>query len=189
MIPRAPLSPPFPYTTLFRSASARWSSSEKSWHGNSGCVTTTCWTPSSKAPSTTAKVSSRARCPVARIRSWRAIARSTWRVSRSEEHTSELQSLRHLVCRLLHDPPRTSLSPLSLHDALPICECPLVLEREVLARKLRVRDDDLLDALLESPVDHGEGVVPREMPRREDQVVAGDRAQHVARLEIGRAHV
>src|SRR5262245_63022428 len=25
----------------------------------------------------------------------------TWRVERSEEHTSELQSLRHLVCRLL----------------------------------------------------------------------------------------
>src|SRR5262245_63805275 len=25
----------------------------------------------------------------------------TWRPSRSEEHTSELQSLRHLVCRLL----------------------------------------------------------------------------------------
>src|SRR5438045_1767382 len=32
---------------------------------------------------------------------------------RSEEHTSELQSLRHLVCRTL-------LSRLSLHDALPI---------------------------------------------------------------------
>src|SRR5205814_9211773 len=27
--------------------------------------------------------------------------RSRWTVSRSEEHTSELQSLRHLVCRLL----------------------------------------------------------------------------------------
>src|SRR5262245_46017679 len=37
---------------------------------------------------------------------------------RSEEHTSELQSLRHLVCRLLPAPPATS--PLSLHDALPI---------------------------------------------------------------------
>src|ERR1035441_1096971 len=34
-----------------------------------------------------------------------AIARSKWRLleidGRSEEHTSELQSLRHLVCRLL----------------------------------------------------------------------------------------
>src|SRR5262245_22463073 len=37
---------------------------------------------------------------------------------RSEEHTSELQSLRHLVCRLR---PAASLRyPLSLHDALPI---------------------------------------------------------------------
>src|SRR5262245_65275028 len=27
--------------------------------------------------------------------------RQTWRFARSEEHTSELQSLRHLVCRLL----------------------------------------------------------------------------------------
>src|SRR5437899_183479 len=62
---------------------------------------------------------------------------------RSEEHTSELQSLRHLVCRLLLEkkkttasphaapsrcsfllrlnaPPPPSIYPLSLHDALPI---------------------------------------------------------------------
>src|ERR1039458_4369722 len=41
---------------------------------------------------------------------------------RSEEHTSELQSLRHLVCRLLLEnyPATTEISPLSLHDALPI---------------------------------------------------------------------
>src|SRR5205823_6145667 len=39
---------------------------------------------------------------------------------RSEEHTSELQSLAYLVCRLLLDPPATRLSPLSLPDALPI---------------------------------------------------------------------
>src|SRR5437016_5275334 len=37
---------------------------------------------------------------------------------RSEEHTSELQSLTNLVCRLLRPP--TQLSTLSLHDALPI---------------------------------------------------------------------
>src|ERR1035441_7431212 len=52
---------------------------------------------------------------------------------RSEEHTSELQSLRHLVCRLLlctndhrdllffRDRAPTDIYPLSLHDALPIC--------------------------------------------------------------------
>src|SRR5262245_45977199 len=39
---------------------------------------------------------------------------------RSEEHTSELQSLRHLVCRLLLGPPTSTIHPLSLHDALPI---------------------------------------------------------------------
>src|SRR5438045_113075 len=39
---------------------------------------------------------------------------------RSEEHTSELQSLRHLVCRLLLSPLRPCLLSLSLHDALPI---------------------------------------------------------------------
>src|ERR1035438_7543087 len=41
-------------------------------------------------------------------------------LTRSEEHTSELQSLRHLVCRLLLDPPHTEIYTLSLHDALPI---------------------------------------------------------------------
>src|ERR1039458_4665486 len=40
--------------------------------------------------------------------------------ARSEEHTSELQSLRHLVCRLLLDTATTEIYTLSLHDALPI---------------------------------------------------------------------
>src|SRR5205823_4663486 len=39
---------------------------------------------------------------------------------RSEEHTSELQSLAYLVCRLLLDPPISEIYTLSLHDALPI---------------------------------------------------------------------
>src|SRR5687768_16926368 len=39
---------------------------------------------------------------------------------RSEEHTSELQSRLHLVCRLLLPPPTTDVYTLSLHDALPI---------------------------------------------------------------------
>src|ERR1035441_6071943 len=45
---------------------------------------------------------------------------------RSEEHTSELQSLRHLVCRLLleKETATTEIYTLSLHDALPICERP-----------------------------------------------------------------
>src|ERR1039458_1285528 len=63
-------------------------------------------------------------------------ARSSHRRWRSEEHTSELQSLRHLVCRLLlekkkthgrrvcevffNDTATTEIYTLSLHDALPI---------------------------------------------------------------------
>src|SRR5436305_1466903 len=44
---------------------------------------------------------------------------------RSEEHTSELQSRPHLVCRLLLDPAPTPIYTLSLHAALPIFECRL----------------------------------------------------------------
>src|SRR5205807_967003 len=43
-------------------------------------------------------------------------------VSRSEEHTSELQSPCNLVCRLLLVTATTETHTLSLHDALPICE-------------------------------------------------------------------
>src|SRR3989338_3669046 len=40
---------------------------------------------------------------------------------RSEEHTSELQSQFHLVCRLFfNDPATPEIYTLSLHDALPI---------------------------------------------------------------------
>src|SRR5882762_9280555 len=40
--------------------------------------------------------------------------------TRSEEHTSELQSHLNLVCRLLLDTATTEIYTLSLHDALPI---------------------------------------------------------------------
>src|SRR5438046_1667154 len=43
---------------------------------------------------------------------------------RSEEHTSELQSLTNLVCRLLLSP--TQSYSISLHDALPICGFTLI---------------------------------------------------------------
>src|ERR1039458_2636944 len=39
---------------------------------------------------------------------------------RSEEHTSELQSLTHIGCRFLKDTATAEISTLSLHDALPI---------------------------------------------------------------------
>src|SRR4051795_1372393 len=95
MIRRPPRSTLFPYTTLFRSEHT----SELQSHSHLVC------------------------------RLWSSD------VCRSEEHTSELQSHSHLVCRLLlekntrraallfffNDTARTEISPLSLHDALPIC--------------------------------------------------------------------
>src|SRR5687768_18105393 len=85
MIRRPPRSTLFPYTTLFRSSSAP-----------AGCE---CW-------------------PVARRSSagrqrWEcSIAARRKRKRRSEEHTSELQSRLHLVCRLLLEKKKTTISNL-----------------------------------------------------------------------------
>src|SRR5258705_4568870 len=73
MIRRPPRSTLFPYTTLFRSADVA-----------RGCASSSCRRPISP---------SMAAVPPPTARSAGEI--------RSEEHTSELQSLRHLVCRLL----------------------------------------------------------------------------------------
>src|SRR5947199_2093075 len=76
MLGRPPRSTLFPYTTLFRSLFARFRLSRL-----------------------------QRRCQGAACIRWRAAAcrrrRATCGSTRSEEHTSELQSLRHLVCRLL----------------------------------------------------------------------------------------
>src|SRR5947199_3275709 len=71
----------FPYTTLFRSTIA----------------------PRGCAPGGAGPGSARARAHAAAALPERAPRRGTARPGscRSEEHTSELQSLRHLVCRLL----------------------------------------------------------------------------------------
>src|SRR2546429_8304479 len=71
MIRRPPRSTLFPYTTLFRSVPAAASSRSRR-------------RPSRSAPRT---------CP--------SRPRSCRKQDRSEEHTSELQSRLHLVCRLL----------------------------------------------------------------------------------------
>src|SRR5437899_10240031 len=78
MIPRPRGSTLFPYTTLFRSSPVISSSS---------CLSRSPSTKGSKAASST-------------FGSGSACATSPDK-RRSEEHTSELQSLRHLVCRLL----------------------------------------------------------------------------------------
>src|SRR5437899_5966296 len=81
MIPRPPRSTLFPYTTLFRSAPAATGTRAR----GRACPCAARCGPRSRPPAC------RSPTPVA------AQARD----ARSEEHTSELQSLRHLVCRLL----------------------------------------------------------------------------------------
>src|SRR3712207_7982431 len=77
MIRRPPRSTLFPYTTLFRSHRPRPQTSR-------ACAASVCCRGCSH--------SSCARSPP---------RRSAMRCSRSEEHTSELQSRQYLVCRLL----------------------------------------------------------------------------------------
>src|SRR5437870_7871462 len=77
---RPPRSPLFPYTTLFRSPAGR--------------VTRPCCRAGSR---TRTRCSSRR----SRRRSTRRDAPASRARCRSEEHTSELQSRGHLVCRLL----------------------------------------------------------------------------------------
>src|SRR5947199_702357 len=81
LIRRPPRSTLFPYTTLFRSSP------------QSRIVE-----PLGNPPST---MLSRSAMPVGTFRTRIASSGSGRASTRSEEHTSELQSLRHLVCRLL----------------------------------------------------------------------------------------
>src|SRR5256884_5389320 len=92
MIRRPPRSTLFPYTTLFRSVSG---SRRRPRHGNHGLV-----------------VIAALACPLQALRSQRQelpcfvvqalpLVAVPERFLRSEEHTSELQSRLHLVCRLL----------------------------------------------------------------------------------------
>src|SRR5207244_13607080 len=82
---RPPSSTPFPYTTLFRSVGSHANPLSTITMRSPGCRSNT--------PSAMMFIS----CD------WNTLAMSTPRAShgRSEEHTSELQSPDHLVCRLL----------------------------------------------------------------------------------------
>src|SRR2546430_7270664 len=86
MIRRPPRSTLFPYTTLFRS----WAS----------CVLDV-------GARQRLRMASRAYCPTEspwfRLGTWRSMISASWScwATRSEEHTSELQSQSNLVCRLL----------------------------------------------------------------------------------------
>src|SRR5687767_15594930 len=86
-MPRPPISPLFPYTTLFRSAAAAIEAAARAYE-------TWRLVP---APRRAEMLFAAAQLLVARKE---AFARDMTR-ERSEEHTSELQSLAYLVCRLL----------------------------------------------------------------------------------------
>src|SRR2546429_4121843 len=82
MIRRPPRSTLFPYTTLFRSAFRRR-------EGRSGRSQTSMSFPTHRPRR------------LRRTEALRSVVRETRLTTRSEEHTSELQSRLHLVCRLL----------------------------------------------------------------------------------------
>src|SRR3712207_7014829 len=98
MIRRPPRSPPFPYTTLFRSGGgAPLSVVSAGRDGSGACARADGQPPSRSGPASApapgghslqASTSSNAATP-------------TRGPQRSEEHTSELQSRQYLVCRLL----------------------------------------------------------------------------------------
>src|SRR2546429_1246741 len=89
MIRRPPRSTLFPYTTLFRSAPSR----ERSTLSVSSCRT------------------KRARFAPSAERTANSRTRAAARANRSEEHTSELQSRLHLVCRLLLEKKKKKIEP------------------------------------------------------------------------------
>src|SRR3712207_6879825 len=84
MIRRPPRSTLFPYTTLFRSASSRRTSSSldqrTGWNSSVACFVTY-----RRAQAANGMIAALLHSPA----------------TRSEEHTSELQSRQYLVCRLL----------------------------------------------------------------------------------------
>src|SRR3712207_7951670 len=80
MIRRPPRSTLFPYTTLFRSKVT----CRRIWSSRSPCSSPRLTPPPSRPWRTSAPTRTTSR-----------------RISRSEEHTSELQSRQYLVCRLL----------------------------------------------------------------------------------------
>src|SRR5689334_23607475 len=90
MIRRPPRSTLFPYTTLFRSTDVERSRSTSRKTGWERLITRSsiCWSWAT---------SSGSRAFPSRPKQGKSA--STW--NRSEEHTSELQSQFHLVCRLL----------------------------------------------------------------------------------------
>src|SRR3712207_6924670 len=87
MIRRPPRSTLFPYTTLFRSAPSP--------------ATTPCWSSPGHRTAVRPWPTGCARSPSAPPPTPPRTKRAHREATRSEEHTSELQSRQYLVCRLL----------------------------------------------------------------------------------------
>src|SRR3712207_7099885 len=95
MIRRPPRSTLFPYTTLFRSLSP------DDGRGLRVRVAGADWKSHDPQPPAMAPTTRKGSAPDATASGSRASGSSWDRSSRSEEHTSELQSRQYLVCRLL----------------------------------------------------------------------------------------
>src|SRR5256886_8582676 len=107
MIRRPPRSTLFPYTTLFRSICSLGMPRTLAHAAASRCsvaVTGTSWSCSAASSS-----------PAIAVNAFRSTL--PFSVSRSEEHTSELQSQSNLVCRLLLEKKNTVLRHLLLLHA------------------------------------------------------------------------
>src|SRR5258706_11818808 len=90
MIRRPPRSTLFPYTTLFRSAVPR--------------IDHSCLCPHERKSVHVARIAGDETLPIGAddaAHQYRQLVGDRKRLVRSEEHTSELQSLTNLVCRLL----------------------------------------------------------------------------------------
>src|SRR5438045_5152503 len=98
----APLSTLLPYTTLFRSEQL------------TGCLISILHIP----PRVAQEVSIQCDPSLFKrlVTSQQALEQAGIALDRSEEHTSELQSLRHLVCRLLLEKKKTQTNTLEQHN-------------------------------------------------------------------------
>src|SRR5205814_8382539 len=96
LCPRPPRSTLFPYTTLFRSVGTAERGTGAAARGNER-LSTVAGTAGSRG-ACAHQPSQRCVGTAQSARQSRSGELARWR---SEEHTSELQSLRHLVCRLL----------------------------------------------------------------------------------------
>src|SRR5262249_59567094 len=96
MRPRPPPSPLFPYTTLFRSF-------DSGYPGYRGKI--------AREAGTLAEMLRPHGCRNYMLGKWHVTTAVHVVATRSEEHTSELQSLTNLVCRLLLDKKNTTRAP------------------------------------------------------------------------------